>query len=806
MNWTGGRLQRHSGPTKGHGDLAHRQRLHFAKARTQIYHAQPNPQGPVPEFSDFFCSSPANQHYTGLSTKRPKIIHQHENQRSTNRPTPARHEASEARKVVHVASDGGQRYDDERTRKKVESPGHPSLEFSSARLKAEKARLLESHDWVGLASSRPLHLAFASGREKQDIGKRHKAKRQKRLGHEGKMLHATYLDRAQERKNDGPCMSGAIPDDDDIRIRIGTDALATQSVVEKTDSRGMNAPSAPSSDEMLFDVEARRETLRPKDGVVRGHTVESSCSTDENANAQYAAGYRAAEHRPLHSFQLNDSDAPLADIDRLLQQLEDTPSRFPFKHEYSSNAPYALRSLLASPHELEKDKVKNWRMHDENVTMQSPDYQALGTSNNAREVYGRSISDSDSILSPPSLNAEGSKATLLENDNEMRSRSLSARPLLHETNGNANSAHLLDDTAWRNFVRVNSGMIDQPLAMQRSLCGNQGAHGGIQGSRNREIDESYHVHSGGVSTFTELAERPIGDGCRMHSGELEQENHPTDRNVDGAAAGSADRSRSSNLPLQMPISKTSFPAATLDQTDGFAKNETPRRGMVSGADVDAAETIWKKFVLGSDLCEAECKSPERASRSTAASTGASQNGSFSSLSVQAPVSSTSASALSQPLGACSHSAVDRHCERAESAAVRQAVEDCTDQSSMSMAIEGPGNGTAASIGSSQNGSALDDARDPGSSNVDSQSNQVVASNSTGLLPGHGKRIMFSKPKPFTGSSATSTPEHVKTRQGNSSTGSVTHIGPLTIHRSREWSLSRYARSFKKLTEIETMED
>ncbi|KAK8154523.1 hypothetical protein BKA80DRAFT_33185 [Phyllosticta citrichinensis] len=809
MNWTGGRLQRHSGPTKGHGDLAHRQRLHFAKARTQIYHAQPNPQNFVLASSDFFCSSPTNAH---LSTKRPKILHQYEtaatvahHQRSAIRPAAAYYKASEA----EIAGHGDQRYDDERTRTEVESPGNTSAEFSSARLKAEKARLLKSRDWVGLASSRPLHLAFASGREKEGIGKRHKVKRQKRFGHEGKRLYATTLKRAQERKDDGPYMSGAILDDDDIRIRIGTDALATQSLLDKNDSPGKNAPPAPSSDEMLFDVEARRETLRSQDDVFRGHTVELRNSKDEQANARYVADYCDAEHRPLHNTQPNDSDAPLADVDRLLQQLEETPSRFPLQHESSFNAAHALGSVHASPHELERDKVNYWRMHDDNVTMQSPDYEALGTGHNPCQAYGQGSSDSVTVeripsppsvhhpegtLSPCALNAEGSKATLLEEDNKMRSKSSTAQPLLHEANGNAD-----DDIAWRKFVQVNSDMADQSLDMQRSHCGNQGAHGGIQGSRNREIDESYHVHSGGIPTFTELAARPIGDGRRMHSGELEHEYHPTVRNVEGAATGSADRARSSNLRLQMPVSsavaavaKADFPAATSNQTDRFAKIATPRRGMISDTEDDAAEKIWKKFVLGSDLSKAECgecKSPKTALRSTAASIGASQNGSFSSLSVQASLNSASANVLFRSPEACLHSAVDRHHERAERAAAREVVKDSTDQPPMSMAVEGPGNATAAFIGTSRNGSTLDDAGDPGSSNVDFQRNQAVASDSIGHWPGHGKRIMFSKPKHFTGSTATSTPEYVKAGQENSSTGSAPHIGPLPAHRSRKWSLS-----------------
>ncbi|KAK8201292.1 hypothetical protein BKA81DRAFT_380528 [Phyllosticta paracitricarpa] len=864
MNWTGGRLQRHSGPAKGYGELTHRQRLHFAKARTRIHHGPPNPQNFVPRSSNFFCSDPANAHRTPLSTKRPRTFHQHEtaatraHQRSFAKRSKPAHQAMNTfdvaeedppcvpqdrsrRNAIHPLAmqtaqaknlQIDQRNDNDKAHNQLGPLGNMSLDSSSARLKAEKTRLLESRDWVGLATSRPLHLAFASGKEKDAIGKRCKVKRQKRPSHvESNNFHAKIVKRAQERLDDGPYMSGAIPDDDDIRIRIGTDALATQSFADKNELHGMNC-SAVSSDEMLFDVEARRETIQYQDDKFRGHDVKTRSSRDEHANVPYAAGQCGADHFPFDDIQPNDSEAPLANVDRLLQQLEKTPSRFTVQHENDSCAAHAVTHLHASPHELETDKVNYRGMHDDNVTMQSPDHETFEKLHSARQGSGQGVSNSVTIQStfsplsvhiagrftPCVLDLEETKA-IPEEDNAVRSGGSLALPLLHKTISDTEPAHLLDDRAWRTFVHVNSDMADQDLDMHQSYWGHEGAHDGT-GLHTCEIDESYHVRSGGIPIITESAARPIGDGGSMHSGELEQEYHPTLRNVEGAAADDAKGASSSNVHLQMSVpsavaaaAKTGFPAATCHQTEATAKNAPWRTGMISDAEVDAAETIWKRFVLGSDQCEAEhgeCKSPERGLRSTEASTRVSKGGSFSSLSVEASLSSASASAPFQPLEACTRSAVDKHHERAEKAAARAVLEDCTDQLPISMAVEWPGDTTADSSSSNNWPDTLDDAEDPASSNADFQSNQAVAGESIGQLPGgirgQGQRIFFTKPKPFAGTTATSTPGSVQAGQGSWKTGSASKIGPLRVQRNEEWSLSRIARSFKNLTEIESVED
>ena len=131
-------------------------------------------------------------------------------------------------------------------------------------LEARRMRLLQRQDWVGLAASRPVNMHFWSSKEKDKIGKRRKIGRQP--ARHQKRSESLREEKFQytEGNHPRPYTSGALPikTDEDIRIRIGTDALTTRISMQHSDHAQLQtaAPSRtsssdPISDTMLFDNE-----------------------------------------------------------------------------------------------------------------------------------------------------------------------------------------------------------------------------------------------------------------------------------------------------------------------------------------------------------------------------------------------------------------------------------------------------------------------------------------------------------------------------------------------------------------------
>jgi hypothetical protein len=118
-------------------------------------------------------------------------------------------------------------------------------------LEANRRRLLTQQDWVGIDPSKPVHLRFLSSKDKEKIGKRRMipgkhgaALRQKNdAGPDERQLHPAHKAFAGPLERDN--------DMDNIRIRIGTDAL-TNTYSAQTNE---NIQSQASSDPMLFDQE-----------------------------------------------------------------------------------------------------------------------------------------------------------------------------------------------------------------------------------------------------------------------------------------------------------------------------------------------------------------------------------------------------------------------------------------------------------------------------------------------------------------------------------------------------------------------
>ncbi|KAF2838427.1 hypothetical protein M501DRAFT_1017435 [Patellaria atrata CBS 101060] len=303
MNWTGGRLQRHA---KNNNSVVARQKQYFSKVRTKLQNDTSMNQGHIlfkPEFllgnddsinvnlpigegtrthvghskmrqsilEDYGNVAPLAKRLSSMkhrtsspdskdSRKKQKKFHtrersnfsfhaeDHGSSRKKNRDEPGRHIHGHREK----RKDRGELDD---THDKDSIGGGQQLELS-------RQRLLQQRDWVGLAPTRPLRLSFSNGKDEENIGKRRKVAR-----NSFRMSGEPPLRRDVLRKglpqDDDPFMSGALNlrnDTNDIRIRIGTEALNSQTSVRQSvdivlDQQKDRRRGLESSDSMLLDAE-----------------------------------------------------------------------------------------------------------------------------------------------------------------------------------------------------------------------------------------------------------------------------------------------------------------------------------------------------------------------------------------------------------------------------------------------------------------------------------------------------------------------------------------------------------------------
>ncbi|TKA39836.1 hypothetical protein B0A49_14044, partial [Cryomyces minteri] len=151
-------------------------------------------------------------------------------------------------------------------------------------LAANRRRLLQGTDWLGLAPSRPLRMHFASSKEKDRIGKRRKIDDRShphRAAIDGRMRVPSLEHELDMR---GPFMSGALPVEQAIKIRIGDDALASQSQFStrrnETSHQHFEPVGRESSGSMLLDAEQDEAYVQQEDYPTEEPAREKApCST-----------------------------------------------------------------------------------------------------------------------------------------------------------------------------------------------------------------------------------------------------------------------------------------------------------------------------------------------------------------------------------------------------------------------------------------------------------------------------------------------------------------------------------------------
>jgi hypothetical protein len=200
-------------------------------------------------------------------------------------------------------------------------------------LEANRRRLLTQQDWVGIDPSKPVQLRFLSSKEKENIGKRRRT-----TGKHGAALRQNNDSglsvrqlRPAHKAFAGPLERGN--NIDNIRIRIGTDALTNTYSAHTND----HVQSQASSEPMLFDQEGpaaqQRETpdlAPPVTSQSRGaRSVSRQTSAMPHANSstgEQTGHYHdvARHHEPIPSQDAFEQGSSI--YDELELQNRDTTS------------------------------------------------------------------------------------------------------------------------------------------------------------------------------------------------------------------------------------------------------------------------------------------------------------------------------------------------------------------------------------------------------------------------------------------------------------------------------------------------
>lgn len=299
MNWTGGRLQRHAG--KGNSALVSRQKSYFARARIKLQNGSceslPFKPSFFPETSDKENNTPVGYHALQSTTRsRQKRLDEYE----TLAPSVARLSTLASRKSLHHCRPSGseeiiskvhnsfnatksaeqlssssadqqkgsrrrevyqfessQAHENCTYRQPYQVDSHQSSgHFQALVLEDKRHDFVTQRDWVGLAPSRPLHMDFASHRAKEQVGKCRKITDQDRFHQEAAVKRTRVPLVRKEYFMSGALRNYCSDGRQEIKIRIGDDALVSQMSTRRSTHRPSPAPSQiDSSDSMLFDGE-----------------------------------------------------------------------------------------------------------------------------------------------------------------------------------------------------------------------------------------------------------------------------------------------------------------------------------------------------------------------------------------------------------------------------------------------------------------------------------------------------------------------------------------------------------------------
>ena len=333
MNWTGGRLSRHSRGGAA-ATVSQRQKAHFAKVQNHLHNGTKK-QSPIKwSIFDKFHIRPAVQERKP-SLEPPALSREvtqpvaHGKPQSTERgghSTRDRHR-SQSREAQHAQQptsgpmkQGRSRDDDlysatpqplQKRRREELLPENELNEVEDVDVISRKRKkLLEKGDWVGISYQRPLQMVFASPKNAGNVGRRRKVTdgHQVQYANRQSTLPSPFINRAQpssHQKSETRNLRGQT----DVRIHIGdrvvppgissSSALSRRSRRPSTQQQKRELSLAASSDVMLLDSEdvlATRSSRVINENPFHDQQTEAFAS-ERYYNSQQSPGHPAQDQR-----------------------------------------------------------------------------------------------------------------------------------------------------------------------------------------------------------------------------------------------------------------------------------------------------------------------------------------------------------------------------------------------------------------------------------------------------------------------------------------------------------------------------
>jgi hypothetical protein len=353
MNWTGGRLQRHSKNNAKSTDLA-RQKQHFAAVRQRLQNGQTvqgtpfrpsclnhgglalgngvtpfgqglqrhtgHPKRKQAKLDDYSSTAPVARRLASMQ-KRPVTSRNPPGRQQEPSSANPRSDETESPQLNHEeTSRGGSSLRIRRDATSASSQYSASRKRNRSKLWEEyllelsRKKLLLQNDWIGLAHSRPMQMTFTSCQGKERIGKRRKIDndievRQRMFG-KMKQVNNDYGDVVTAQPSFMSGTLGVVPES--ISVRIGNLALSTQVSVAPHKSLQFreDLPQVRQlSESMLFDVE-QRELAQPQKFRLVGGTAEQESRFLGHAHEQEAS---SSSSIPLCDTETSESSSSASD-------------------------------------------------------------------------------------------------------------------------------------------------------------------------------------------------------------------------------------------------------------------------------------------------------------------------------------------------------------------------------------------------------------------------------------------------------------------------------------------------------------
>ncbi|KAK3673493.1 hypothetical protein LTR78_006727 [Recurvomyces mirabilis] len=243
MDWTGGVRKRFAGGKNNSNTF--KQKQHFAKARATLQYTPSSyrtfkPTYPAPE-----SDGERRRQYLHEEAKSKRHSTHATGRGHTSRPSRGDHDNHPKQPGAHV---------DKVSKRQSHDDHSPSIDIGTLdddkndeelQLLASRHGLLARRDWLGLSFARPLRMDYASSTNRDHVGKRRKVRKAHRsLRPPSRRLLTPLFEERQLRPD--YVMSGALRDDH-IIVKIGTEALASQTQPSRRSRTPMNTSMRPPS-------------------------------------------------------------------------------------------------------------------------------------------------------------------------------------------------------------------------------------------------------------------------------------------------------------------------------------------------------------------------------------------------------------------------------------------------------------------------------------------------------------------------------------------------------------------------------